>query len=311
MNDTIATLAAAQHGLFTTRQAAAVGLDDRDLIRMTRAGRCRRLTYGVYVTRQADPLTQGAGLPPHERRLAEHAILARAVLMRLPDAALAGESALVAHDLPVWRVSRTSAHVVRPVPKQQRSANLVTDPWDERVCETRLGPAVAAEVAIAQVARRRGILAGVVAADAALHSGVVTLADVRAEVVRGRAWPGGSQAVAMIDFLDGKAESPGESLARVYLMMAGYPVESQVAVTDARGRTVARIDLRISGTRVAIEFDGAMKYASGDAEVLWAEKRREDRLRAQGWRIVRPSWSDVREPRRLLEMVAAALRHAA
>ena len=42
----------------------------------------------------------------------------------------------------------------------------------------------------------------------------------------------------------------------------------------------ARLDGVIEGTRVALEFDGRIKYAEGNSAVLLAEKDRGDRLRA-------------------------------
>jgi very-short-patch-repair endonuclease len=55
------------------------------------------------------------------------------------------------------------------------------------------------------------------------------------------------------------------------------------------------------------EFDGRVKYASGDPNVLYDEKRREDRLRDIGFEVVRFNWTDVwNRP----DMVAAKVRQA-
>jgi hypothetical protein len=65
------------------------------------------------------------------------------------------------------------------------------------------------------------------------------------------------------------------------------------------------------------EFDGRWKYAvppGTDAEaaarVVWAEKRREDRLRAAGYSVVRWAWEDLFAPDRLAARVGAALIQA-
>ena len=65
------------------------------------------------------------------------------------------------------------------------------------------------------------------------------------------------------------------------------------------------VDFAIVGTRVLVEFDGRSKYgAVGD---LWAEKQREDRIRALGYEVVRLTWADLRDPDRVARLVAAAI----
>ena len=58
-----------------------------------------------------------------------------------------------------------------------------------------------------------------------------------------------------------------------------------------------------------IEFDGRVKYATGDA--LWAEKQREDRIRGLGYEVVRLTWADLKNPERVRRLVDAAIRRAA
>jgi hypothetical protein len=49
------------------------------------------------------------------------------------------------------------------------------------------------------------------------------------------------------------------------------------------GGRLFRADFRVVGTRVLVEFDGAVKYADGRRATLFEEKRREDALRREGW----------------------------
>lgn len=42
-----------------------------------------------------------------------------------------------------------------------------------------------------------------------------------------------------------------------------------------------------------LQVDGKVKFASGDPDVLWAEKRREDQLRAMGYTVVRITWAGL------------------
>ena len=107
-----------------------------------------------------------------------------------------------------------------------------------------------------------------VAGDAALRRGLATrevlaaLADQRRHAKYHALL---SRAVAR---LDGRSESPGESLTRLAVSDLGHCLTSQVDVV-ANGRHY-RLDLVIEGTRVAIEFDGVGKY--GTTADLRAEK---------------------------------------
>lgn len=72
--------------------------------------------------------------------------------------------------------------------------------------------------------------------------------------------------------------------------------------------TTART-FRVRGTRVLVEFDGAVKYA--DARALFEEKQREDALRRAGWVVVRVVWSDLGDPARLRRRLQQAMAQAA
>ena len=111
-------------------------------------------------------------------------------------------------------------------------------------------------------------------------------------------------------FADQRAESVGESRCGVALAMARVPVVPQVVIRNRDGKFVARVDFVVEGAKVVIEFDGKVKYGSGDPEVLWAEKRREDELRALGYVVVRITWADLEVPGAVAAKVRAALASA-
>ena len=74
------------------------------------------------------------------------------------------------------------------------------------------------------------------------------------------------------------------------------------------GRFVARVDWLVAGPEVVIEFDGKVKYGSGDPSVLWTEKRREDALRAHWVTSSSASpGSDLEVPGAVAAKVRAAL----
>lgn len=105
----------------------------------------------------------------------------------------------------------------------------------------------------------------------------------------------------VIEFADGAAESFGESKTRAVLHRLGYAApELQFALDGG----AIRVDFCWPEHKVVLEFDGRVKYraerAGQDLEaVLWNEKRREDRIRALGYRVVRLVWSDLLDPVRL------------
>lgn len=307
-------IALTQNGLFTTAQARRAGLDAWALVRLVRAGRIEHLARGLYALtpRGADAPADGPAYEAgrEDPRTRRHRRLARGGLLLYPDAALSHDSALIAHGLPVWRPDPERAHLVRPVCHQVRTQHFVIDPRPEAVVDTADGPAVAPSPALVQTARARGILAGVVAADAALRSGVVTPETLAADVAEVAGWPGSAHAESMLAFAEPTAESPGESVVRVICTVAGLDLIPQFAVRDEDGEVLARLDFRVRGTMVGIEFDGRVKYGSGP-DALWAEKRREDALRRRGYVVVRITWADLSHPERIVGRIRAAIRTAA
>ncbi|MGL5850810.1 MAG: hypothetical protein ACRCZD_08520 [Phycicoccus sp.] len=115
--------------------------------------------------------------------------------------------------------------------------------------------------------------------------------DVRPRV-RGR-----PAALLVAELADAASMSPGESLSRAQMFLHHLPRPAlQVPVHDDAG-TIGTCDFGWDG--VVGEFDGRRKYGIGDdltaeetAEVLWREKRREDRLRRRV-RVARWVWADA------------------
>lgn len=83
-------------------------------------------------------------------------------------------------------------------------------------------------------------------------------------------------------------------------------MRSQVSLSDEEG-FIGRVDLLV-GDRVVVEFDGAVKYDGMDGRrALMEEKRREERLRDAGFRVVRVTWSDLSRPGQLVVRVRSLL----
>jgi hypothetical protein len=113
--------------------------------------------------------------------------------------------------------------------------------------------------------------------------------------------PGTRGARRAIGFADGLSESVGESRSRVAIAAAGLPVPvlQWEVHAAAGGRFVGRVDFGWPELTVVGEFDGLIKYGRAlrpgqdPAEVLVAEKLREDALRDEGLGVVRWIWADL------------------
>lgn len=299
----------ARDGVFSTSDAARLGLDRNALARLVRQGRCLRLTTGWYAVVDGDP-------PARE---ALHRLTAVAVGRALRGrAALSHHSCLVVAGLPTFAADLTTVHLTslvetrggvsvtrRGVTVHRRVGNLRIPAPDLLAPDRpRLVPTAWAAV---QAGMTAGPEAFVVSADGALRAGTAT-PDALSRAVEVFATHTGIGPVRpALPLADARHESPGESRAAFLLAALGHSVEPQVEVV-AEGRRY-RADFRIVGTRVLVEFDGAVKYE--DRRALFEEKQREDALRRAGWVVVRVVWGDLDDPRRVARRLAAALAVAA
>jgi very-short-patch-repair endonuclease len=298
-------VAAGQHGMFTTAQARRAGVGPVALETLTRARVLRHPCRGPYAV---------SGLVD-ESPEPWHLHLASGAHLLYSDATLTGATAVLAHALPVWGVdlSRPQLHRpvdravgvtafhVRPRPTCTGRPPAVTTPW---------GAADEPATALVHLALDHGTAPGTVSADAALNRSSVTLPRLAAAAGLVRTWPGASRVRAMLALLDPASESVGETRCRLEMVTHGLPVTSQVCIHRPGGGLVARVDFLVTGTRVVVEFDGKVKYADGDPEVLWREKRREDELRALGYTVVRITWADLERPGAVVAKVRRALAAA-
>lgn len=162
---------------------------------------------------------------------------------------------------------------------------------------------------VVDLARFGSLEDAVTAADYCLRHDMCSREDFAAEVAavppraRGRV-----TATTAVGLADGLSMSPGESLSRVQLFRLQIPrPRLQVSFTDAEGH-IGDVDFWWEG--VAGEFDGRTKYrippgASSEeaGRILWAEKKREDRLRRRA-RVARWVWANLLKPEQLLAILA-------
>ncbi len=270
---------------------AASPLGGDALLRAEAAGQLRRLRRGAYV---------GVDHWDALDATAQHALVVRAVLSAQPGALVSHRSAAALWGLPVIGRRDEAVHLTVAVGSGGRSTRGVRrHQWAGAVSEGCLDGIRVTSPArtLVDVGRSAGLLAAVVAGDAALRAGLVTVADLDDELAACGTCRGIRTARRAVALMDGRSESPGESLSRVRMAELGLPAPTlQHEVQDAYG-FVGRVDFYWPGPRVVGEFDGRAKYGldgdAGAADRVWNEKLREDRIRATGLAVVRWTWAEA------------------
>jgi hypothetical protein len=155
------------------------------------------------------------------------------------------------------------------------------------------------------MARHLPLGEAVVAVDMALHSALVELDDLHRYVAARSSAKGAGQARRVAELAEPRAESPMESRLRVLLVLAGLPRPAvQTELMDERGRFLGRPDLYYASHRLGIEYDGGTHRES-----LVADNRRQNRLLASGYRLLRFTAADVyNRPDSVVAQVRSALR---
>ncbi|MGO4189442.1 hypothetical protein [Pseudarthrobacter sp. TAF60_1] len=117
----------------------------------------------------------------------------------------------------------------------------------------------------------------------------------------------------VLTLADEASESAGESRSRALIHVLGFPAPVlQHTFYDSEG-FIGRTDFFWPEYGVIGEFDGDAKYLDDDLlgdrtarETVLAEKKREDRLRALGYTVVRWDWKAVTNPELLAQKLQAA-----
>jgi len=161
---------------------------------------------------------------------------------------------------------------------------------------------------VVDLARYGTLQDAVTAADYCLRHDLCTHADLEEELDRvpARA-PGRARAQTAVGLADGLSMSPGESFSRVQMFRLQIPKPRlQVSFTDDDGLIG---DVDFWWEQAVGEFDGRTKYRVPPGadhveagRVLWAEKKREDRLRRKT-QVARWVWSDLLRPQQLLAIL--------
>ena len=139
----------------------------------------------------------------------------------------------------------------------------------------------------------------------------LTKDDLANEVRRMNLRTGTRQLEEVVRFASAHSDSFGESRARAVIHTLGFQQpELQAEFRDEEGSMFA--DFFWRSASVVVEFDGKVKYVRDEysrgnpAEVVWREKKREDRLRRQVRVVVRIVTADIEEPVRLERLLLDA-----
>jgi len=283
-----------QHGLITSRQLIKLGHRSDVVARWVRTGHLVSVRRGVY----AEPETWETWDEYRDRPLAR----ARAAhfVMRTPHV-MSHDSAALELDMPILSSTPELIHVTRPDVHGSRTMcgvkhHTAVFRKDQVVTLGGIDVLDPARTAV-DIAREHGFVHGVIACDSALRLGLRRSA-LRQAYEPMACWRHVTVVRAAVEFADGRAESVGEGLLRILVEELGLgPVEPQFAlVIDGR---LLRCDLRVG--RHVFEFDGKAKYQRSDqggfadkdpGEVVWDEKKRQDKICGIGLGVSRIIWSE-------------------
>ena len=233
----------------------------------------------------------------------EAQIIARARALALVAAVppiISHESAAALHGLGLYRPDRARVHVIAPAERPGAAAGVIRHRGelpDEDLVELGAIRVTSLARTVADVARTGTFEQAVTVADAALRQqfarrqdqyddeGAEEFRRLVSRIVR-RSAHGQSCAKRVLDFADGRAQLPGESVSRVRLAALGFRnIALQVAVPGLRRRTYY-VDFGMEDAQAFGEFDGSIKYVDGRildgrtaAQVFDEEKQREDWIR--------------------------------
>ncbi|MEO6942622.1 MAG: hypothetical protein ABI238_03665 [Terrimesophilobacter sp.] len=291
------------------------------LVRRHREGEIVRVARGAYVD---------ATLWESLDRAAQYRLRLHAVAERLsPNTIFSHESAAVLWRLPWIGSWPNRVHTAGMEASGGRSGVAVfqhttglSDHPD--LIEGRLVTPLARTVV--DIARTTSFATAVTVADAALRrsfhpvdsipASALTREELQGELALVPLRHGSAKARAVIEFADGRADRPGESMSRVNIRIAGLPApQLQVRMRGRSGRLWI-VDFWWPESNLIGEFDGKWKYSEPEFlrgrtphQVLLDEKFREDDLRAAAHNFTRWDWALALSPPRLrAHLLAAGLR---
>jgi hypothetical protein len=289
------TIAQLRPLLYSSELLALQGWTQRQVRAACAGGELRRVRRGWYVDAH-----EWEAMTPEARHLLHVLAVASDASEGAPVASHL--SAAVIHGLPLYRLTPPRVHLTVALPAKHSSSSDVlrheTELVDADIVVEDGIRCTSLERTVFDVARTVAAEPALVVADAALRLTAVerrTQSEDRAEEWRGRlreraaVRPGARGIRSMlqiVEFANGLAESPGESVSRLQLVRAGFATPRlQVRVSGPKGRDFW-VDFALDDVNAFGEYDGRAKYFDQDQrggrtaeEVLLDEKAREDWIR--------------------------------
>jgi len=302
--------------LLSREQVAAT--DKAALLARTRSGELVRLFPGIYAKSELWMSLDGDA----QYRLRIEAV----ALATDKDFVVSHESAASLWRLPRIGAWPTRVHILERAGGAGRvNSKLVRHPVGVSRQAVRLDGIRATDLArtAVDVAATNSFVEGVVTLDAALRRTLhptggaprtfLTLEDLAVELQRIPLTHGRAKASRAIDFADGRADRPGESMSRVSMSIAGITApQLQVELQGASGRWYV-VDFWWPEFGHIGEFDGRFKYSDPEflrgrtpQQALLDEKEREDDLRAAGRGMSRWTWEVALSPQSLRQLLNSA-----
>jgi very-short-patch-repair endonuclease len=269
---------------------------------LVQTGALISLHYGVYVTEDA---------AMQLRQLSGGELLMRAAAVL----ATSGTSAVVSHEtaaeLHGLDLPRTPPEVAitRPPGQGSRSGKTGVRVHVARLPASHVGSRVAIPLTtvartVVDLARSQDFASGVVVADSALYKRLTSKGEMQRVLTELGRSPGAARAADVVEFSDGRSESPLESLARVTFRDCGLPAP-ELQVQLGGDEFTARVDFYWRKFRTVVEVDGAMKYDDRSAAVR--QLQRDARLRRAGFEVEHFGWHEITQTP---DEVAATIRIA-
>lgn len=129
--------------------------------------------------------------------------------------------------------------------------------------------------------------------------------DLEETVRRFRGGIGIERLRAALPLLRTGVESPAETALRLIIVRALLPEPMTCCPVETSDRTYYA-DLGYPELKIAIEYDGEYHFTGGAKLARWDNERIEAMV-AAGWRVLRVTALDLRDPRRFLHRLAAAI----
>lgn len=317
----LADVVAARHGgLLPADELRGVGLSPGRLKTLRDDGVLYCVRRGVYVVGER---WRAAGVDERYRlRVRATALAAR------NDLVLSHHSAAALHGLPIIGGWPSTVHASTPEATGGSTARFITGhrgPPPGEVLSLDGCQVTSLARTLVDVATTSSFLVGVTMVDHALRveqerieggrepqrtrqpdaaaRPALTTDDLYRELSLVNPRTGRRQAERVIAFANPRAANPGETLSRVRIFQLGFEVpELQECFPGIEGRD-AFVDFWWRRVRKIGEFDGFLKYGAGptiggqDPSVaVWAEKKREDALRARVCSFDRWGWDLALSP---------------